>query len=506
MKRMKMKNKVIVILILAFTITSALSQTINVNGIRDFLIDQSTQVKVDGETVIEFPFEIIGTGGYKIRFTVDSDVNATISQGTITEINILTDIKGPVTQLNPLEIMDQQVYVTADTTLENLLSTDDLSLGDMVSVSGSINEADNSMQLSRLELLDTLDRWRLRGFARNITATEFTIGGLTINRNSVTPLNCDDGFIENVFVSVKSDPDSNYITLGNGILTTLTDLECDIPDVEITPGNHFIPVVVEGFVSEIIDLSSVRINDLTVYFDDNTEFDNGELEHLDVGTNIEVQGLLDTDTGNVNADTIRFINPRVKIEAPVNPADITLNHSIMVFGQELLMTPQTRDEDSILASGLAQPRQVEIRGFVDADGQIFMQRVRDRGDVDYDDVTLRGVLTSFSSPNLSINNVAIDSSGSLFEIDDQFVDMAAFFGQLLVDMQLEISGAHYDSVANELSSGTLELIEAETEDDPDSVPDVVKATGDFSKEIIGTGGVGFATITGTGLIYKNSFE
>ncbi|MCB1587028.1 MAG: hypothetical protein KDI52_12145 [Xanthomonadales bacterium] len=500
------KINILFILVLFLFSSSLVAQTINVNGIRDFTITESTLVTVNGNSGVQFPFEIIGTGGFKARFIVDSDVNATISQGTITEIIILSDISGPVTSLSPLKIMDQSVFVTGDTVLAGIASMDDLNLGDLVTVAGSINEADNSMQLSRLELMPTLDEWSLRGFARNITATDFTIGGLALNINAVVPLNCTDGFVENTFVSIDADPDPAYISNNNGLLSTLTGIECEPPDVEIIPGNDSIPIVVEGFVSEIIDLSTIRINDFIVSFDSNTEFDNGEIEHLDVGTKVEVQGLIDTDTQLITATTIRFLHIRVKAELPLNPSDVSINQGLSLFGQDFLITPQTRDEDNILSSGIVAPIQVQVRGFVDSQGQIFLQRVRERGSADYNDVSLRGELTAVSMPQLAINNVNIDSTSSQFIIDENPVDMATFFAQLEVGMQVEISEAIYDDMSNELSAGIIELIEAEIEDDPDAAGILEKSGQHHLKEIIGTGGVGIGTIYGTEIIFATGFD
>lgn len=500
------KIKIMVVALGLSGITSLSAQVINVNDIRNFTVDGSTQIKVDGVSVSEFPFEIIGTGGFKARFTVDTDVNSTISQGTITEISIINDIKGPVTSLNPLQIMDQDVFVTGDTVLQNLAAVGNLNLGDLVAVSGSISETNNSMQLTRLELLPSLSEWKLRGFARNITAGDFTIGNLTINRNAVTPVNCASGFIENTFVSLVSNPDTDYVNQQNGLLSTLTGIECEPPDVDNTPGNNFIPVVLEGFVSEIIDFSSVRINGLTVYFDGTTEFDNGEIEHLDVNTKVEVQGLRDTDSDSVIADTIRFLDFRIKADAPVQPADVNVNQSIVIFDKVILVTPETQDEDGIIGSGLLGATQVEVRGFIDSQGQMYAQRVRERGVPDFDDVKLRGIVDSVTMPHLTINGVDVDGSSSVFEIQDQIVDMVTFFNQLQEGMQASVSDAHYDDVGIVLSGGIIELIELETEDDPDSVSEVNKQTGNTVKEIIGTGGVGFATITGTELIFRHSFE
>ncbi|HPI96823.1 MAG TPA: hypothetical protein PLX38_11445, partial [Gammaproteobacteria bacterium] len=125
---------------------------------------------------------------------------------------------------------------------------------------------------------------------------------------------------------------------------------------------------------------------------------------------------------------------------------------------------------------------------------------------DYNDVSLRGELTAVSMPQLAINNVNIDSTSSQFIIDENPVDMATFFAQLEVGMQVEISEAIYDDMSNELSAGIIELIEAEIEDDPDAAGILEKSGQHHLKEIIGTGGVGIGTIYGTEIIFSNGFD
>ena len=109
-------------------------------------------------------------------------------------------------------------------------------------------------------------------------------------------------------------------------------------------------------------------------------------------------------------------------------------------------------------------------------------------------------------PQLAINNVNIDSTSSQFIIDENPVDMATFFAQLEVGMQVEISEAIYDDMSNELSAGIIELIEAEIEDDPDAAGILEKSGQHHLKEIIGTGGVGIGTIYGTEIIFATGFD
>lgn len=499
-----MKNKSIYTILLILFALVVNAQNISVNSIRNFTIDNNTVIRNDGVVINPTPLEIIGIGGFKMRFRVGENVNPTISQGTLVEIDLITDISGPITSLSPLEILEQRVFTTAETVLENVASTNVLIDNDTVAVSGAINAVDNSMQLSRLELDNTIGEWKLRGFARNITANNFTIGGLTINTNAVTAINCSNGFVENEFVEIKASPDATYAA-GNP-LTTLTSIECQTPDV-YQGSNNSIPVVVEAMVSEIIDLSSFRVNDLVIFFDANTSFDNGESEHIDVGTKLEIQGTLDTNTRFINASTIRFIHHRVKFVAPIMPIDIVQGESVTVLGKQVFVTPQTRDDDNIISTGLLAERQVEVRGFVDSTGRLYAERVRDKGTPDSQDVKLRGDITAINQPIIEINGVTVDTSVSLFEIDSGYVDSMTFFSLIQVGMQIVIEEASYDANAQLLTGGAIELAEQELEDDPENNNKSNSLA--ISKEIIGIGGIGLATVTKVELIeqvFNSSFE
>lgn len=494
------KNKSLSVILLFITIQTQ-AQIININDIRKFNINENTVITIDGNTINTVPIDIIGSGGYKIRFRIADDVNATISQGTFSEINLISDIIGPITSIQPFTILDQEVFITADTVLDNHSSMNDLSIGNFVKISGAINAVDNSIELSRLELGPTISEWKLRGFARNITPTTFSIGTLTVNNNGLTPSNCLNNSINNAFVSIKASADLSYSS--GQILTTLTAIECQTADVD-EDSNDSVPVVIEGVVSDFVDLVSFKINNLTVFFDEDTSFDNGELEHLDVGTKIEVQGLLDTNNRLIDAQTIRFIHHRVKIIAPVAPIDITLNQSIVIMGINVQIIPQTRDDDEIISSGLIEETQVELRGFVDSEGNVFAQRVKDVGDADAQETKLRGDVTAINQPFITVLGKTIDTTNSFMFLDDITATSEEFFAELQIGMQLSIEDASYNEMTNTLTLGEVEIEEQELEDDPDDF------SKDSSKEvkidIIGSGGVGIATITGSEVIFNSGFE
>ncbi len=477
---------------------------LNVNDIRNYTINSSTILSIDGIIQNITTFEVIGSGGYKIRFKVAEDVNTTISQGTLEELHLISDIKGPITNLDPLEIMNQGSFITSDTILVNINNINSLQMGDDVSASGAIDAVTNSLQLSRLEKHSSnLSEWKIRGFVKNITANTFMIGGLTININAIMPSNCNNGFINNVFVSVKATPDAGFT--GNNALTTLTSVECESPDVNQAMNNS-IPSVVEGIVSDVINFDSFKINDLIILVDANTEFDNGELEHIDVGSKVEVQGLLNTTTREINASTVRFIHHRIKILAPASPIDIT-NNSLQLFNKIILTTPLTQDDDLLLINGISTDRQIEVRGFIDSAGQMYALRVRNRDTADAQNVKLRGDVTAINKPFLSINDILIDASFSEFQQLSGLVnnDIDIFFNDLSTGMQASIKEATYDPISHIISLGLLEISEQEIEDDPNSI--TTKSLGSITtKEVIGSGGVGLATITVPTLIFKSDFE
>jgi len=496
---MQSKAKIIVLLVLF--ILQSKAEVITLNDIRNFTIGPDTVIRVDDITVDQNLFEIIGIGGFKVRFRIGEDVNTTISQGTFSEINLISDVIGPVTSLQPLTIMDQEVFVTSETILENLSSASQLVVGDRVKVSGAISSVDNSIALSRLEKDNTLNEWKVRGFARNVNASTFTIGNLTVNTNAVAATNCNGVLAENDFVSIKATPDINY-SLGQN-LATLTEIECQTADVDEDP-NDTVPVVVEGVISNIVDLVSFKVNNLTVFFDANTSFDNGEPEHIDAGTKVEIQGMLDTNNRFITAQTIRFIEHRVKIIAPVEPGSIVPDQSIEIMGIPVVIIPQTRDDDNIMSQGLNSAKQIEVRGFVDSMGTVYAQRVKDKGEADANDSRLRGDISAINRPLITVLGVTIDTSNSTFELETGAVDADAFFAHIQVGMQLAIEDASYDSINTVLSLGNIEIEEEEIEDDPDTNQN--KAISNTTKEIIGIGGVGLATITSIELIFSSGFE
>ncbi len=480
------------------------------NDIRGLDVDDATLITVDGVVITSSQLqEIIGLG-YKGRFRAGSDVNVSVSQGTLTELHLIIDYKGIVTSTSPLRVMDQPVLVTGDTVLVGLNDVATLQVGDEVSISGII-AADGSMEATRLEKpAQPLSEWKVRGYLQAVNTPPGTIriGDLQVSTGTVTFSDCTNGPGVGDFVEIEGVADAAYSA--GDVWQTASTLTCQAPDVDQDPDGE-VPALIEGFITAVIDFSSFVINGVTVLIDNDTEIDNGELEHLDVGIRVEVQGILDSDTGLLSANVIRFLNIRIKAEGVVSPSDIQPGQSISLFGLVFQVTPQTRDDEGILANGLAQNRQVEVRGFVDDTGQLFALRVRDRGSPDPDDAELRGPVTSINPPLLSIQGVMVDTSASTLMLDEQPISATDFFAMLQVGSQIEVEYASFDAANGLFTGGVVDIHEVETEDYPESVPeDPTDKVGSVTKEIIGlgfTGGRGVATVTRVdNIIYRSGFE
>lgn len=144
------------------------------------------------------------------------------------------------------------------------------------------------------------------------------------------------------------------------------------------------------------------------------------------------------------------------------PADVTSGESLRALGVLVRNTAQVRDEDLILANGLTQARQVEVRGYLDRVGRAYATRVRERGAPDAADVGLRGPVQTISAPRLSIQGLTVDTTGAIFRNElGQPLLASEFFGLLALDHLVDVSAAVYNAGTSTLTGGVITYIGAE---------------------------------------------
>ena len=441
-----------------------------VNNVRNFTVDQNTIIKEDG--VIIPGIDGQGGTGFKVRYRV-TDVSPDVTSGILEELDFINTHIGPVTSLDPFKIFNVDALITGNTFFENELTFDAIEMGDELKLSGFV-DSNSSLLVGRVEAeIDPVD-WKLSGYVANLSSTQFNIQNQVVIIGKVIAENCAAGFVDGVFVEIKATPDPLF--MAGSPLTTVTDIECNPEGIITLPGD-VIPVALEGMV----DFEDI----------------NGELDDIVVGAKVEVEGLLNTTTSIIDASSVKFSEVRFKFEEPVLPTDVIVGESIQLFGRTILTTPQLRDEDGIMGSGLGEELQVEVRGYADREGNLYATRVRERGNPDASDVSAEGQVNAINDPFFEVNGVTVDTTNSLFlGIDGLPINSVEFFASITIGTELGVEGADLNEVTHVISGGIIQIDE----------PDAVNGQGKTSKAGAGEG-LGIGTITSLGdVIFASSFE
>jgi len=196
---------------------------------------------------------------------------------------------------------------------------------------------------------------------------------------------------------------------------------------------------------------------VTVTHDAATLFKNGNGADLDEGVRVEVEGTF-TSAAAIAARRIEFILPTVRFRAPVGSADVVAGVSITILGNTVLDNLQDRDQDAIMANGLAEATEVEVRAYVDKLGQLFATRVRSRGGPSANHYGLQAPAATVTPPSLTALGLTIDTTSSTFHDEaGNPLTSGAFFAAVSVGTLVEISDASFDAVNQRLFGGVVSL-------------------------------------------------
>jgi hypothetical protein len=379
-----------------------------INDVREFTIDSQTTILRDGAEITEAELELEGRG-FATQVEVGTDVSDDFTSGTAVSVALDNNVKGPVTSTNPLAVLGQSVVATGDTVLADLTSITALAVSDEVEVSG-FSDDNNVIQATRVQRQASgIPVWKLTGRVSNVTPGGFDIGAQTVELNGVVPRDCGTGLANGSLVEVRAARDPAFVA-GNP-LVTVTDVECRIPGLA-TPGNAVGTVLeaeVEGLVSTITSPSDFVVGGQRVQTTAATGFEGGAPADVAPGGKLEAEGTLDTSSGILTAEKIRFRETRVRIEAPVNVPGGGLGSSFAIMDIILVNTTSlTEDDDGLVdGTGPAGNIQVEVRGFADSNGTVFANEIRARGTADLTDVRLRGPATDTCDPSAGDNELGI---------------------------------------------------------------------------------------------------
>ncbi|SFN41616.1 DUF5666 domain-containing protein [Dokdonella immobilis] len=453
-----MKNRLAVLLALLVPAVPAVAdEFIDIQG-HPVWVDSSTTIVVDDE-VLPPGSPIPQTPGLRAeaRFPTASAAQPG-PHGVVPAATIVFSyaVRGSVTSTNPLRVLGQEVTVTADTGSTGLPGGNigNIALGDHLDVSGYV-DTNSSLLASYIEYLPTpTPRWLLSGYVTAVNGAEIMLGPQRVSLAGVSPIDCGASVDVGEFLEIRADAIPNF-TAGS-VLDTVTRLTCVVPVPLGTPGALG---ALTGIVGTILSNTSFQFGPYAVSYDANTEFRFGSADDLAPGAAAEIDGVFGPGLTFV-AQGIQFDAPIIRIEGPVFPADVVPggNGTVHVLANTVRRAAQLRDEDLVYANGINQARQVEVRGYLDRQGNRWATRARLRGGPDAADSRAVGPVDSVNRPLLSVLGLTLDTTAAVAYEDPAGnpIDADTFFLGALPGAIVEQNGA-WDGVGT-LTGGVVALI------------------------------------------------
>ncbi|MFN3714290.1 MAG: DUF5666 domain-containing protein [Alcanivoracaceae bacterium] len=394
--------------------------SIYINDFRYYQIAEDAIVRLDGELVTPTTINASGQGlplGMVADFLLDDSADAELTRGTVVEMEANHRVIGPVTGLNPLRVLGQPVRVN-DSTLLNGVSPDSLSLGTLIKVAG-LDDHTGNLRASRLASATSTAHWQLVGQISDVTDSGFRVGTQNIDMGSVTPLiECAGPLANGQSVLLRATPQDPF-TPGDA-LTGVTLVRCLDEGINLFGREvpETLPATTDGFITDLLLLGpngplAVKLGGQTVDLSEVLPVLLGTLANLQVGSRLEVDGVLNTTTGVLQARRVRLRDELALLEiiAPVIALD---DGVITVLGQPVVALPQTIGTlyDSVVVGDT-----VKLIGFVSGDTLYAVNAMQ----VSPQAVSLRALVTSVSDNGDTLNLAGIpftkDSADSLVLLD-----------------------------------------------------------------------------------------
>lgn len=390
-------------------LTDAGALEVNYNS--DFSLGSSGTVFLDGEEIDADDLEDGMVASLKLEETVADD----FSSGTATEIIVNHLFIGPVTAIEPLAVMGQEVTVLEETELEGVSSDDisNLSVGEVVRVSGYSNRYGGNIA-TRIDVPSGgSSYWWLTGVVENLVSNDsFVIENQNVILNGVVP-DCDSDLSEGDWVSVKATSITGFAD-GDDIDTTLS-VTCQTSALPALVNDDDdideLPAEMEGIVMEVTTISEFLLDDQEVEISNSVTFSGGEESDFIVGAKVEVEGTIDPDNGILTASTIIFHQRPIEIEAPLASTDITIDESVTFFGLTVTTNNLVVEDDLIVSSGVAD-QQVRLNGFVDEEQVPYAIQLSIRGDSDDEDITLKGPVSDVETSGFDIMGISVEGTSA----------------------------------------------------------------------------------------------
>ena len=377
------------------------------------------------------------------------------SSGAAEAVLYRANVKGPVTAVDVLDlalgevrlvVLGQTVISDGATTVSNVKLANIL-LGDELEVSGVV-AVNGDIVASFIEKKSALDEYKVIGKISQVTATQFTMGGLIVDYASATLSDFDSGMVvDGDVLEVKALPSG---------FTSPNQLEAiEVEQLPLLTVGSDVQVRVEGFIDRFDSSTDFSVQSAPIVTDGGTTYQNGSVDSLALGVKVQIEGTADS-SGGILAQRVT-IQPTKTLRAEGNIEAIDqAPRRITVLGLSFLLRDLTElDDDSsaekepLVFADLAIGDEVEVRGYLD--GANVVATSIEREDLE-DRARLRGLLTAIDleAATLDVQGVTVNVQEGLTEfegVEDNTLSFSEFYATAQIGQVISVKWDLYSSLS-----------------------------------------------------------
>ncbi len=291
-----------------------------------------------------------------------------------------------------MDIMGQTVTITAQTVFESQVATiSDVSqivAGNIVEVSG-FSDNNGTIVATRIEvkavdlssyLAIHPEGIELKGTVANHDSSTktFTIGNLTISYAGAVLQDLPDGIANDMYVEVHS---IEGIDQNNQLVASKVELKNDDSMGRHDDGDENDEYKFHGMIMEVT-ADSILVNNHTILITDETEYENGNRDNLQVGVMVDVEAYIN-DANELVAREVKFAEQHNNVELQgviaaidatgTNEGTITLEDGTVIIVTTGTIMDDDRDEGNMPnqhfnLSDLSQGDYIEVHAYDNGDG------------------------------------------------------------------------------------------------------------------------------------------
>jgi hypothetical protein len=291
-------------------------------------------------------------------------------------------VRGPITAMNQVQnrvtVLGQTVQLDDETVFDGVALRDmnGFAVGDQVEISCLPDPTNNQMRATRMAFQERfqngITQLEVKGVVSNLTASTFTINGLTVNMAGIAAGNRPTGLADGMTVEASGK------SFANGILTADQLRDRDRDRISYPDGDG---LEVEGYVSDFVSIANFKVSGQVVNAE-NATIKNGTAADIRNALKVEAEGTMLNGVLVAKVLVIK-LQANVRVDAGLQAVDTALN-SITVLGQAINVNADTTmvdriasaDQPAVIAlSSLNPADRLEVKAYKDTAGALVATRV-----------------------------------------------------------------------------------------------------------------------------------